>query len=108
MHDAFFEVGVDVVETGTFGAFAVPLGEYDIAEKAHEINVAAARIAREVADAGYGGLRRRLDRPGHEVRLARPDPLRRRCATPTRCRRAGCSKAASTCSSSRPSSTCSA
>jgi 5-methyltetrahydrofolate--homocysteine methyltransferase len=50
MHDAFFSVGVDAVETATFGAFAVPLGEYGIAERAHEINLKAAQIAREVAD----------------------------------------------------------
>src|SRR3954452_1837131 len=55
MHDAFFKVGVDVVETATFGAFAVPLGEYGIAEKTYEINLKAAQIAREVAD-GYGGF----------------------------------------------------
>jgi len=55
MHEAFFGIGVDVVETATFGAFAVPLAEYGIAEKSHEINLAAARIAREVAD-GHGGL----------------------------------------------------
>jgi 5-methyltetrahydrofolate--homocysteine methyltransferase len=55
MHDAHFRAGADVVETATFGAFAVPLGEYGIADKAHEISVAAARIAREVA-AGHGGL----------------------------------------------------
>ena len=55
MHDEFFKVGVDVVETATFGAFAVPLAEYGIAERSHEINLAAARIAREVAD-GHGGL----------------------------------------------------
>src|SRR3954470_19413601 len=54
MHEAFFAVGVDVVETATFGAFAVPLAEYGIAEKTHEINLKAARIAREVA-AGYPG-----------------------------------------------------
>src|SRR3954468_17477463 len=54
MHEAFFAVGVDVVETATFGAFAVPLGEYGIAEKTHEINLKAAQIAREVAD-GHGG-----------------------------------------------------
>src|SRR5919107_2637507 len=54
MHDAFLAVGVDVVETATFGAFAVPLAEYGIAERTHEINVAAARIAREVAS-GYPG-----------------------------------------------------
>ena len=38
-----------MVETNTFGAFAVPLGEYGIAHRAHELNVAAARIARGVA-----------------------------------------------------------
>src|SRR5918995_2017276 len=41
MHDDFFKVGVDVVETATFGAFAVPLGEYGISDKSHEINLAA-------------------------------------------------------------------
>src|SRR5262245_45528113 len=50
MHDAFFAVGVDAVETATFGAFGVPLGEYGIADRAHEINLRAAQIAREVAD----------------------------------------------------------
>jgi 5-methyltetrahydrofolate--homocysteine methyltransferase len=49
LHDDFFKVGVDVVETATFGAFAIPLAEYDIADKTYEINEAAARIAREVA-----------------------------------------------------------
>src|SRR5437764_11281541 len=55
MHEAFFRVGVDVVETATFGAFAVPLGEYGIADKTYEINLKAAQIAREVA-AGYDGF----------------------------------------------------
>ncbi|KAA0233630.1 MAG: Methionine synthase [Acidimicrobiales bacterium] len=54
LHRSFFEVGVDVVETDTFGAFGVPLAEYGIAERAHELNLKAAHIAREVAD-GYGG-----------------------------------------------------
>src|SRR3954451_17689428 len=55
MHEAFFAVGVDVVETATFGAFAVPLAEYGTAEKTHEINVKAAPLARGVAD-GHGGF----------------------------------------------------
>src|SRR5215212_5770210 len=50
MHDAFFAVGVDAVETATFGGFATVLAEYGIPDRAHAINVAAARIAREVAD----------------------------------------------------------
>ncbi|HEV2758341.1 MAG TPA: methionine synthase, partial [Acidimicrobiales bacterium] len=40
--------------TNSFGSLSYTLGEYGIAERAHELNVKAARIAREVAD-GYGG-----------------------------------------------------
>ncbi|MCB1038136.1 MAG: homocysteine S-methyltransferase family protein, partial [Acidimicrobiales bacterium] len=50
LHTAYFEVGADVVETNTFGAFGVPLGEYDLTERSHEIAKANALIAREVAD----------------------------------------------------------
>src|SRR5687767_3814541 len=49
MHASFFEVGVDAVETATFGAFPVVLDEYQIPEKTREINVAAAQLARETA-----------------------------------------------------------
>src|SRR3984893_10637667 len=52
LHDDFFEVGCDAVETATFGAFPLVLAEYDIADKTFAINEAAARIAREVAS-GY-------------------------------------------------------
>src|ERR671922_2077401 len=52
LHRSFFEVGVDAVETDTFGAFPVVLAEYGIAERTFELNEAAARIAREVAS-GY-------------------------------------------------------
>jgi 5-methyltetrahydrofolate--homocysteine methyltransferase len=55
MHEAHFRAGADVVETASFGAFSVPLGEYGIPERAHEISLASARIAREVAD-GHGGF----------------------------------------------------
>src|SRR6188472_2569702 len=50
MHRAFYDVGVDVVETASFGSFSVVLNEYGVADKAHELNVAAGRLAREVAD----------------------------------------------------------
>jgi 5-methyltetrahydrofolate--homocysteine methyltransferase len=53
LHRSFLEVGSEVVETDTFGAFSIPLGEYGIAHRAYELNLKAARIAREVAD-GYG------------------------------------------------------
>jgi 5-methyltetrahydrofolate--homocysteine methyltransferase len=51
LHDSFLRAGVDAVETNTFGAFAIPLGEYNIPEKTYEINVVAARLAKEVASA---------------------------------------------------------
>ena len=49
VHRAFLDVGVDVIETHTFGAFATVLNEYGIADRAPELNLAAARLAREVA-----------------------------------------------------------
>ncbi|GAA4085729.1 methionine synthase [Nonomuraea soli] len=50
VHDAYFEAGVDCVETNTFGANLAALGEYDISERVFEYSEAGARIAREAAD----------------------------------------------------------
>ncbi|MCC2276360.1 methionine synthase [Streptomyces sp. ET3-23] len=50
VHEAYFGVGVDCVETNTFGANHAALGEYDIAHRVFELSEAGARIAREVAD----------------------------------------------------------
>ncbi len=50
MHSAFLDVGVDALETASFGSFSTVLTEYDIPERAYELNVAAARLARETAD----------------------------------------------------------
>ena len=50
MHRAFLDAGVDAIETASFGSFSTVLTEYDIPEKAYELNVAAAAIARRVAD----------------------------------------------------------
>ncbi|MBB4922378.1 methionine synthase [Kitasatospora kifunensis] len=50
VHEAYFAVGVDCVETNTFGANFAALGEYDIPERIFELSEAGARIAREVAD----------------------------------------------------------
>ncbi|MFJ4281482.1 methionine synthase [Streptomyces massasporeus] len=50
VHSAYFDVGVDCVETNTFGANLTALGEYDIPERVTELSEAGARIAREVAD----------------------------------------------------------
>ncbi|MFM7870062.1 MAG: homocysteine S-methyltransferase family protein, partial [Actinomycetota bacterium] len=50
MHAAFLDVGVDVLETASFGSFSTVLTEYQIPEKAYDLNVAAARLARETAN----------------------------------------------------------
>jgi 5-methyltetrahydrofolate--homocysteine methyltransferase len=51
VHDAYFAVGSDAVETNTFGANWANLAEYDITDRIHELAFAGARIARESADA---------------------------------------------------------
>ena len=51
VHDAYLDVGVDAIETNTFGANLGNLGEYGIAERTYELAEAGARIAREAADA---------------------------------------------------------
>ncbi|MGW3425669.1 methionine synthase [Streptomyces phaeochromogenes] len=50
VHEEYFAVGVDCVETNTFGANHAALAEYDIAERVFELSESGARIAREVAD----------------------------------------------------------
>jgi 5-methyltetrahydrofolate--homocysteine methyltransferase len=52
LHRSFFDVGVDVVETNSFGSLPWVLAEYGIAERTYELAHTAARLAREVAD-GY-------------------------------------------------------
>jgi 5-methyltetrahydrofolate--homocysteine methyltransferase len=49
IHADFFNVGCDIVETDTFGGSRIVLGEFELADRVHEINVKAAQLAREVA-----------------------------------------------------------
>jgi len=49
IHADFFGVGCDVVETDTFGGTGIVLGEFGLADRVAEINLAAVKIAREVA-----------------------------------------------------------
>jgi len=50
VHRAYLEAGADVVETDSFRANRLTLADYDLADKTHEINFAAAQIARKTAD----------------------------------------------------------
>src|SRR6266404_6091994 len=49
IHADFFKVGCDVVETNTFGATRIVLGEFGLQDRTAEINIAAVKLAKEVA-----------------------------------------------------------
>jgi 5-methyltetrahydrofolate--homocysteine methyltransferase len=49
IHADFFRVGCDIVETNTFGGTSIVLGEFELRDRVHEINLKAAQLAKEVA-----------------------------------------------------------
>lgn len=50
IHKEYLEAGSDIIETNTFNAQAVSLADYDMQSLAHEMNVAAATVARQAVD----------------------------------------------------------
>jgi 5-methyltetrahydrofolate--homocysteine methyltransferase len=50
VHDAYLKVGVDAIETNTFGANWANLAEYGIEDRIYELAFAGGVIAREAAD----------------------------------------------------------
>ncbi len=50
IHSAYFEAGADIATTNTFNANRISQQDYDLQDFAREMNVAAARLAREAAD----------------------------------------------------------
>ncbi len=50
IHSQYLAAGADIIETNTFGATSVAQEDYGLAHLAREMNVAAARLARECAD----------------------------------------------------------
>ncbi len=76
VHAAFLDVGCDVVETNSFNGTPVDFAEYDIGDKAYDMNVLAAQLAKRVASdystkdkprwvAGSMGPGRKLPTLGH-------------------------------------------
>lgn len=49
VHRSFLQVGCDVIETNTFGATPLVLGEYGLADQAYAINKRGAELAAETA-----------------------------------------------------------
>src|ERR1700730_7179191 len=49
VHAAFLDVGCDIIETNSFNGTPVDFAEYDIADKAYDMNVLAASLAKRVA-----------------------------------------------------------
>jgi len=50
IHEAYFEAGADIAETNTFNAQAISLADYGMESLAYEMNLAAAKLARQAAD----------------------------------------------------------
>ena len=76
VHVAFLDVGCDVIETNSFNGTPVDFAEYDIGDKAYDMNVLAARLAKRIAAdystkekprwvAGSTGPGRKLPTLGH-------------------------------------------
>ncbi len=50
IHAAYLEAGADIIETNTFNSTRISMADYDMQDLVFELNLQAARIAREVAD----------------------------------------------------------
>jgi 5-methyltetrahydrofolate--homocysteine methyltransferase len=49
VHRDFLAAGADVIETDTFGAASIVLAEYDLSDRAYELNKKAAELAKSIA-----------------------------------------------------------
>src|SRR6266478_9496469 len=50
IHKQYLEAGADILETNTFNAQRVSLADYHMQDLAYEINLAAAKIAKEAVE----------------------------------------------------------
>ena len=69
IHGQYLAAGADIIETNTFGATSIAQEDYGLAHIAREMNLAAARVAREAADAHA-----RPDRPRFVAGALGPTP----------------------------------
>jgi 5-methyltetrahydrofolate--homocysteine methyltransferase len=69
IHEQYLAAGADIIETNTFGATSVAQEDYGLAAFAREMNVAAARLARQACDT-YGSA----DKPRFVAGALGPTP----------------------------------
>lgn len=50
IHRKYLEAGADIIETNTFNAQRISMADYHVQEYCREINLAAAKLARDIAD----------------------------------------------------------
>jgi 5-methyltetrahydrofolate--homocysteine methyltransferase len=50
IHQSYFDAGSDIVETNTFSATTISMADYNLEEIVPDLNIAAAKLAREAAD----------------------------------------------------------
>src|SRR5579871_1868111 len=50
IHRAYLEAGADIVETNSFQGSPIVLAEFKLEDRTHELNVLAAKLARQAAD----------------------------------------------------------
>src|SRR5579871_1496044 len=53
IHRQYLQAGANIIETNTFNSQAISLADYDMQELAYELNVAAAKCAKEAVDEFY-------------------------------------------------------
>lgn len=50
IHLAYLAAGADIIETNTFNATTISMSDYDMQDESRQINLSAAKLAREAAD----------------------------------------------------------
>ncbi len=58
IHRGYYEAGSDMVQTNSFGGSPITLGEFDLQDRAFEINKIAGELAREAAESFADGRQR--------------------------------------------------
>ena len=82
IHDGYLAAGADIISSNTFNAQRISLADYGMEELAYEMNLAAAKLARDRCRRG-DARRRRTGRASWPARWARPTARRRSRPTST-------------------------